>query len=100
MRIRHVLASTSAAVLLATTALVGTASAGSAAGCIISAWSSTASDYAVTSDANGKCSTVRVGHYFNPGNISSTIYTGTFSDPDWVRTGTARELSWSTHSGS
>ncbi|MBF0687910.1 MAG: hypothetical protein IR158_09125 [Cellulomonas sp.] len=37
MRIRHVLASTSAAVLLGTTVLVGTASAGSAAGCRVAA---------------------------------------------------------------
>jgi hypothetical protein len=71
-----------------------------AASCIISKYTNYTLDYARTTDASGGCSVVKVGHYFNPGGISSSIYTGTFSHPDVVTTGRAAQLSSSYHAGS
>lgn len=100
MRTQRSVAAAAVTALLVGGVVVSTASAGTAASCVYTSWSSKASDYAVTSDANGACSVVRVGHYFNPAGTTSTIFTGTHTDPNWVRTGVARELSSSVHSGS
>ncbi|TQL02507.1 hypothetical protein FBY24_1584 [Cellulomonas sp. SLBN-39] len=89
------------ALLVAAGMAVTTAAPASAASCIVSAYRSYSSDYARTTDASGGCSVVRVGHYFSPAGISSTIYTGTFSSSgDAVQTGSAAELTSSNHSGS
>jgi hypothetical protein len=86
--------------MLAATTLVVSSTSAQAASCVISKYVNYTQDYARTTDVSGGCSVVKVGHYFNPGGISSSIYTGTFSHPDVVTTGRAAELSSSYHAGS
>lgn len=80
-------------------AVAAPASAG--AGCIRTDYSSTAYDYARTTDASGKCGTLGVRHQYDPVWSSTNYWTSWYSTTgDAVQTPATAELFASGHSGS